>query len=482
MSHYILAIGGSGARCLEAFIHLCAVGYGPSEVTALLVDPDASNGNLQKTLETALRYRNFREVVPGKDYLMTDLKLCAPRAWSPFLSGASAQLNDYFRLQILRQQSPEEAELLELLYERRHRESDLNVGFRGQPSVGAAIFASRVDMASEQPWKDLNNQIHNEVGAGQEVKIFVFGSMFGGTGASGLPMLPGLLIQGVARDLIRVGTAPLLPYFMFPAPPPGGDGNYIATPQAFLLRTKEALRHYRENLSRFADTAYFVGLQEPILYKHASVGGNDQLNGPHICEMLAALAAKEFLGLEELPEAPIAMIAREERDKFKWSDVPDNGTIQPLFGRFGRMAYFFLREVCPHFERIAAGEAGARRVPWYVDFFQRTGFRHDSAPGREEMSHAVEYYENFLRWVRDLHSDSKSEKAAVELDLAEWSAFSNADDPTSFDAGPVDLMREGAAKSFSLDECWGQLSNLGRMRKNTSPLDGFHDALYEACQ
>ena len=46
---YVLGIGGTGAKCIQAAVHLHASGaYGKDvRMGVLLVDADASNGNLQ---------------------------------------------------------------------------------------------------------------------------------------------------------------------------------------------------------------------------------------------------------------------------------------------------------------------------------------------------------------------------------------------------------------------------------------------------
>lgn len=45
-SLFVIAIGGTGMRCLEAFVHLCAIGmFDNEEINILTLDTDQSNGN-----------------------------------------------------------------------------------------------------------------------------------------------------------------------------------------------------------------------------------------------------------------------------------------------------------------------------------------------------------------------------------------------------------------------------------------------------
>lgn len=55
MSYYMIGIGGTGAKCLEAFIHLCGAGLlkDSQPVKIVYVDADVSCGNLQRTQKAA---------------------------------------------------------------------------------------------------------------------------------------------------------------------------------------------------------------------------------------------------------------------------------------------------------------------------------------------------------------------------------------------------------------------------------------------
>ena len=48
--YFVIAIGGTGMRCLESFVHLCAVGlFDDKEINVLTLDTDAQNGNKERT-------------------------------------------------------------------------------------------------------------------------------------------------------------------------------------------------------------------------------------------------------------------------------------------------------------------------------------------------------------------------------------------------------------------------------------------------
>src|SRR5438270_8149694 len=47
--NYLIAIGGTGSRCMESVIHLAAAGLFQSPLRVLIIDPDQNNGNSVKT-------------------------------------------------------------------------------------------------------------------------------------------------------------------------------------------------------------------------------------------------------------------------------------------------------------------------------------------------------------------------------------------------------------------------------------------------
>ena len=62
MTNILIGIGGTGAKCVEAFIHMCAAGIGPNDGSVWLemVDQDQSNGNLNRTSQAFSLYSDLR--------------------------------------------------------------------------------------------------------------------------------------------------------------------------------------------------------------------------------------------------------------------------------------------------------------------------------------------------------------------------------------------------------------------------------------
>lgn len=57
---YVIGIGGTGMRCIESFIHLCAIGmFDDTNVNLLALDTDKLNGNFKRLQTLAEQYRKI---------------------------------------------------------------------------------------------------------------------------------------------------------------------------------------------------------------------------------------------------------------------------------------------------------------------------------------------------------------------------------------------------------------------------------------
>ena len=68
-SLFVIAIGGTGMRCLEAFVHLCAIGmFDNEEINILTLDTDQSNGNkgrVERLIELYNKVKTDNPESPG---------------------------------------------------------------------------------------------------------------------------------------------------------------------------------------------------------------------------------------------------------------------------------------------------------------------------------------------------------------------------------------------------------------------------------
>jgi hypothetical protein len=490
MSSYVIGIGGSGARCLEALLYLCAAGLGPQDLTLVLVDPDSHNGSVQRVLKLAAWYRQLHTIQFGKDSPLFATKLAQsnPTVWTPFGSGqATPTMNDFFNYGVLRASAPHQASLFDMLYTPEQREAKLNVGFRGRPSIGAAVFGAKMDSALQAPWDQIAEDIKTQTKNGLEARVFVIGSLFGGTGAAGLPTIPKLLKYSPELDSskLRTGAALLLPYFTFNVAAEKRAEELFATPDAFLLNSKEALRYYA-NFGSMYNRLYVLGLDTMTVQPHFSIGGKDQDNSANIVEFLAALGALNFFQEKQIEGSKAALLGRNELASFGWRDVPDGQHVQGLMGQFARMAFVYLSVVYPHLQKVWEQNPEALRAAWHVDLFAAKKVSSSDQAARDMFDSMRSFAVRMFLWLREMHSGAGGARGPLEIQLARTAAFARLEESGAGlnEAEFPNLMMEATASPRSATQIWRLLcdSSPGGFSENTSGFGYFFQRLYKVCQ
>ena len=185
MSYYLIGIGGTGARCMEAFVHLNGAGLlkDKQPIKLIYVDADVSCGNLQRTQSATEAYTKAQNVGFGDTGLFGNVvEDYAP--WSPVPENKK-NLDEVMQRSGLYNKTDYQAlaMLYDSLFTKEERETPLDKGFRGHPAIGAAVMGSSMDVESQEPWRSVMQKINTE----KDARVFMFASVFGGTGASGFP-------------------------------------------------------------------------------------------------------------------------------------------------------------------------------------------------------------------------------------------------------------------------------------------------------
>ncbi len=423
MSNHVVAIGGSGARCAEAFVYLCAAGLGPQNrhVELLFVDPDQANFNLER----AKRVADLFASVQGNDRALTSTTL-STKTWSP-LQNQNETFADALSYSALQGAA---GHLLDLLTTPEERDVALNIGFRARPSIGSAIFTLAAQAPAGQgedaaaaeanPWAQIRASVAQ---GGGEVRVFAMGSTFGGTGAAGLPTVPKLIRPpNHGGNNLTTGCALLLPYFGFPQPANQQQAPH-AEPAAYLANAYSALKYYARERGLY-DRLYVLGCDAMPQQHNFSLGGASQDNRGDIVEMLAALATCHFLR-DPQPAAgqPVCFVSRQNDNAFEWTDL--NWTedqvhlnTQVSLGAFTRTCLTYLTRFYPVLRRIRDGDSdGAlQRVPWYVEL-KRRGFNPNAESTRVQLDAYFSLCLNYLRWLADLQHLGAEAAGGLKVEL-----------------------------------------------------------------
>lgn len=286
---YIFAIGGTGARVLKALTLLLGAGVEikAKEVVPILIDPDAGSGNKTETVQLMDLYRNIYEKMDHADthtnFFRTQITKNTPD-YAMTLGGATSMtFGEYMGFSYL---SNENQALVNLLYSESNQAQDMTVGFTGNPNIGTTVLNQ---FSQSDDFKNFASNFTANDG------IFVISSIFGGTGASGFPLLVKNLrhidpASGIpaasAIEHSRIGAISVLPYFNLTPDEKGIDAN------TFMSKTKAALAYYEHNLKE-VNMLYYIGdtVSEP--YEN-QIGGLGQRNKAHFVELASALAIFDF--------------------------------------------------------------------------------------------------------------------------------------------------------------------------------------------
>ena len=238
MGYYFISIGGSGSKIMEALTHLCVAGIlpGNEKLNVIAVDPDSSNGNFERASSVIKDFSNFQNLNVGKETALfkNKVQIVEPFPWKPVTH--NAKLDDLMNANIIK--DTPFGKLYQSLYTVKERDTSLNEGFRGHPSIGAVVLAQKFLFDKDSGWRQLIQEIQNDVGnSDRGVKIFLAGSIFGGTGAAGLPTISRLLRNKLSdyADRVSIGGVFLLPYFTFVSE--DNNNELYAKSKNFLRRT-----------------------------------------------------------------------------------------------------------------------------------------------------------------------------------------------------------------------------------------------------
>jgi hypothetical protein len=480
---YAIGVGGSGAKCLESTVFLHALGiFGDSRLGVLLVDADAANGNSQRTqinLKNTLEcYRLFKPGSELKSEFMSG-KFEDYGIWNPLGDVIhSSNLSKIFNQQSLSTTSVPLAKLFDALYSPDEQEADLAVGFRGRPPIGSAVM-SRLELESlptalSDNWQRLFNNVQTDRANGDEVSIHLFGSIFGGTGASGAPTLATLISNQLRNSSLRGGVhlnaSLLLPYFSFEKPD-DGDQKIFAETRFFALNTQAALQYLTEHSSGVFDSVYLIGNQEKQNYS-AYTGGTNQQNDAHFVELYAALAINH--GFEQpIGQTQAAYISRTSQERLVWQDLPNSKNVKRLLAKGVRFAYSWHYNFA--LELVSAQKLGAKKfakgAPWFRFFFslkqeEEGGLPSLSEEAQKKRAEILEKWaRSFLIWAQQVASSHRQGEQLFRL-----KAFDLKIEDRSYGEDLSELIIDGAKSPKEkardrLDTVKNQLADQGKKGK-----------------
>lgn len=314
-------------RCIESLIHLCAMGmFDDTDIHLLALDTDKNNGNFGRLKELKEAYVNAKglkeedRVAHKETFFSANIKYYE---FSPDYEKKSTfkQVFDYNNTQYNHR---EETDLADLVLDGNVEDFNLIHGYRAQTHLGSMMMYQAIVEASKSKLpnglKDFISALITETTAGK-AKVFILGSVFGGTGASSIPIIPQALTRAAqimsngSADILKnayFGSTLLTAYFHFTIPDAAqlSQQKVIATSDKFALNSKVAMMFYDDDATVRStyQLFYMMGtdgqLWDPMQRSDNSgtktiTGGSDQKNDSHYIELLAACAALDFLNCSD---------------------------------------------------------------------------------------------------------------------------------------------------------------------------------------
>lgn len=375
MHNVFIAIGGTGAKAAEALVRLLSLGFptrvanieagsgarGSELVTSAgetleiwRLDPDRSSGASAALQDSIKDYQALQEHIGS-----TDKEGVAHSGWSMSLDIKVRHL-DPLQLSAEMGSSKKEARtlkqildsggvgkrsakaFLDAFYEEKELEVDVTKGFYQKPFIGAAVMAIYAKTLEDENSPG-GSTCRIRSFDGKQTRFFLCGSLHGGTGASGVPIMGKFLSDLRARRSgsrlsdrpWKIGAALMAPYAIPHDPPfqvipedqvtPEKIDEYFrdysnhpafseisneekpelikqillgfyADPTDMVARSRQSLLYYKEHVATNFDHLYLIGKPEPDRLKAEgwSNGGKKQRNPLNSAEVVAALAALRF--------------------------------------------------------------------------------------------------------------------------------------------------------------------------------------------
>jgi len=410
---HFIAVGGTGHKVSESLIHLAACGAfkdsGIDGLRIITIDGDDGNGNLNAAKETQQSYNAFYRCLGEAAAKLGLVNVVEARhlSISPAsdgVNGVENSIEGIFNVNALYNGMPQDR-LIRFLYTDEEIGENLRHGFCGHTTVGTLIVKDI--LTQHDAWKKFLAEINDGD------FVMVAGSVFGGTGASCIPVILNELKQyrenGGPKNF-KFASLMLMPYFEAVGEIKEA-GDLQPDARKFQMKAKAALHYYREQAQyNIPDAMYVIGEPEENYSKEiASRGGGLQHNKPHPVELFAASSVFDFVGTTSG--------ASNERVRTAWRDaIHDNAgkkhfytwdmvnTVRSFLSgnmqRFAKIAVFYNKVICGSF--VNGQDPGIWR-----DMYKELDVNDsDSKPAYEKIA---SYCKRFVDWLYDLHMKNKEE-------------------------------------------------------------------------
>lgn len=407
---YVFGIGGTGSRVIKSLTMLIASGVKICdnngvlyEIVPIVIDPDHAAADLTRTVKLMQDYKKVYDKLDhnssgGSMFFSTKINLdIIPSVRMTLNNTLDVDFKEYIGLSLMRNAEGNPNSnyaLASILFSQKNLDAKMEVGFKGNPNIGSVVLNQ---FALNKEFVDFAASF------GQNDRVFIVSSIFGGTGASGFPLLLKKL-RAISSEISGnnnvknaiIGAVSVLPYFdVKPSEKSEIDSS------TFLSKTKAALSYYDRNMTE-ANVLYYIGDKVAKQYENAE-GGSTQKNEAHFIELAAALAVVDFArqsDLRSIDGKPSATIfkefgIRETADQiiFNSLDSKTNNLIKKPLATFTLFCKYLNEQI-----------NDSKHQPWARDhgfddsFFNSSFFQNDLTDVKQA----------FLDWLFEMSNNNRA--------------------------------------------------------------------------
>ena len=396
---YIFGIGGTGSRVLRSLTMMLASGVkiGVDSIVPIIIDPDIANADLTRTITLMNAYSRINESLKFSEgsennFFKTPIEKGPNNYTLSFENIGDTSFESFIGIDEL---SREDKVMIQMLFSEKNLHSKMDVGFKGNPNIGSVVLNQIFESEGFEKFANSFNP---------DDKIFIISSIFGGTGASGFPMLLKTLRTSdkfQSCELINksnIGAVTILPYFKV-ASDTGMEDSHEINSSTFISKTKSALGYYEKNIYKTnqIDALYFLADKPNKVYNY-SEGGSSQENDAHIIEFMAATSIIDFTYLptrdvnDDITTQCFELGIKDTEDSVNFTDLYDglhDMLYEPLT-QFVLMANAFKDD----FNYLKDTLVATKTMPdfYYSQFFK--GLR--------------SFTEQYIEWLTEMSNNSRS--------------------------------------------------------------------------
>jgi len=266
-----------------------------------MIDVDQGHGNTNETLRLIERYNECRLKLEGVPTIFkTEIKhpdVLPSFKVTPLEGIGNTSVN------AIAGSNTNDRSLAKIILTKDEASEIVDTGFYGNLTLGNVFYNYAVHNKTDGPLYALLKRISDDAKSGNTVKVFICGSLFGGTGASGMSFICQRLIEMVGesdRANLHIHAGMMLPYFK----PDYSDAEAIKDENGDKIKQKirhenfkrnaeAALQKYEKMVNVF-DAVVMVGDHELPVRGAYSEEGRNQKNWPHVLEISVAAEAGKF--------------------------------------------------------------------------------------------------------------------------------------------------------------------------------------------